>query len=138
MKPLVIDTSVAAKWFFPEPHSERSLRLLSGRNALLAPDLIVAEFGNVVWKRCRRGELTADQAAAIVQDFLRMPLEITPAGPLVGTALDLAITSGRTVYDCLYLALAIDRDCRLVTGDERFVNALSRTTLARRIRWIGR
>ena len=53
----VIDASVAVKWFVPEVHSEHALRLLRKKFALLAPELIQAEFGNILWKKCRAGEL---------------------------------------------------------------------------------
>ena len=133
MKTYVVDASVVAKWFFPENHAEASRRLLSGRRRLLAPDLVWGEFGNVVWKRVGRGEITGEEAAGIVGDFLRLPLEVVPTGPLLPAALELALSTGRTVYDCLYLALAIDRGCSLVTGDERLVNALENTPLAGRL-----
>jgi predicted nucleic acid-binding protein len=42
------------------------------------------------------------------------------------------------VYDCLYLALALDRKCRLVTADARFVNALAVTPFARNLRHVSK
>jgi predicted nucleic acid-binding protein len=133
----VLDASIAAKWFFPETYSDRATRLLSSRGALLAPDLIIPELANVVWKRCRLGEISAEQANGIVRDVARMPLTIIPSASIISAALDLAIQTRRTVYDCLYLALAIDRGCSLVTGDERFANALGAGPYARHVRWIG-
>jgi len=134
---VVIDASIAAKWFFPEVHSDRAQRLLSGRTTLLAPDLILAEFANVAWKRFRRREITADQAGAIVGDFLRFPVRIFPSARIIPAALDVALGTGRTLYDGLYVALALDRACRLVTADERLVNALSAGPFADHVVWIG-
>lgn len=138
MRALVVDASVAAKWFFPEAHSQRCLRLLNAASTLLAPDLILAEFGNLVWKRFCRGEISSEEASAVVQDFLRVPLTITPARELLRSALDIALATRRTVYECLYLALAVQRDAKLVTGDERLANALKDTPYHRHVRWIGR
>ena len=137
MTGLVIDASVAAKWFFPEPHSDRSMRLLRAGRTLWAPDLIVPEFGNLVWKRCRRRELSPEEGDGIVRDFLKLPLALAASGSLVQTALAMAIETRATVYDCVYLALAVDRAAPLVTGDERFVNALAGTPYRRHVRWIG-
>ena len=54
MMKVVVDASVAAKWFLPEIHSDAAARLLDPAIALYAPDLIVPEFGNILWKKIRR------------------------------------------------------------------------------------
>ena len=136
MTTLVVDASVVAKWFFPEEYSTESQRLLSPRRTLLAPELIWSEIGSIAWKRVRRGEMTADEAAQFIADLIRLPLDTTPTQPLLAPAFELAIATDRTVYDCMYLALAIDRKCRFVTADERFVNALSLTPFAKHVRHV--
>lgn len=136
MTMLVVDASVVAKWFFPEEHSAESRRLLSPRRTLLAPDLIWSEVGNIAWKRVRRGEIQADEAAQFIADLIRLPLRTTPTQTLLAPALELAIATDRTVYDCMYLALAMDRKCRFVTSDEPFVNALSSTPFAKHVRHV--
>ena len=137
MKPVVVDASVAAKWFFPEKHSEAALRLLDGKHWLLGPDLIRSEFGNITWKLHRRGLITADEATEIVQQFLTLPLEIHGSESLMAPAVELAMTTGRTVYDSLYVALAIDQEAIFVTADERLVNALGDSPLASHVRLLG-
>jgi predicted nucleic acid-binding protein len=137
MTSFVVDASVAAKWFFPEDHSAAAMKLLSPRNTLLAPDIIWSEVANVAWKRVGRGELQIDEAGAIVDGLLRMPLTVVSSQSLVAPALQLAVATSRTVYDCLYLALAIDRKCKLMTADERFANALSAMALGKHIRHVS-
>ena len=66
-----------------------------------------------------------------------MPLLITPCGDLVEAALELALRLGRSVYDCLYLALAVKKRLVMVSADKRLVNALAGTPLAKHIAWIG-
>lgn len=83
MKRFVVDASVAVKWFVPEVHAIQALRLLEGSHDLLAPDLLLAEAGNILRKKCRLGELEAPQAADILQALRRSALEIQPAGPLL-------------------------------------------------------
>lgn len=125
MRALVIDASVVAAAFFPEEHSEAARSLLLSPSRLHAADLIHAEVASVIWKRHRRGEIDAGEAADLLADVLALPLEITPLEQLASDALALAIRSDRTVYDCLYLALAVRQKTVMVSGDQRLVNALS-------------
>jgi predicted nucleic acid-binding protein len=138
MKPLVVDASVAAKWFLPEPDAAAALRLLDGRHRLAAPDLIRAEIGNIVWDLHARGVLDANEASAMIEHLLSMPLEIHDSTYLLAPALQIAIATNRTVYDSLYLALAVELGGTVVTADERWVNALANGPLACFIRLLGR
>ena len=51
---LVVDASVALKWFVDEDGSDRAVALLDGDEPLIAPDLVVAEVCNAAWKSLRR------------------------------------------------------------------------------------
>ncbi len=133
----VVDASVVAAAFFQEAHSEPARELLADKDPLFAPDLIYPELANVIWKRLGRNEIGADEAALLLKDFMALPLRITPSSELVEIALRLAIETRRTVYDCLYLALAIKNKTAMVTGDHRFANALAATPLASHVLWIG-
>jgi predicted nucleic acid-binding protein len=101
----------------------------------LAPDLIWSELGNIAWKRAPwRNEARRSSSTHCRPDADAAGRRRTQG--LLAPALELAIATDRTVYDCMYLALAIDRQCRVVTADRHFVNALARTTLARHIRHV--
>jgi predicted nucleic acid-binding protein len=125
---LVVDASVAVKWILPEPEHEQADAILRAyqdeKLDLLAPYLLVSEVANVLWKRLRRGELSAGAASRCFEQLLRnCPLLVdSPAVSLA--ALELAAAHGRTVYDCLYLAWALEQRCDLVTADERFFRAV--------------
>jgi predicted nucleic acid-binding protein len=134
MKPVVVDASVAAKWFLPEQDAPAALRLLDGRFRLVAPDLIRAEIGNLVWKLHARGTLAAQEASDMIEHFLSLPLEIHDSTYLLAPALEIAIATRRTVYDSLYLALAVELDGTVVTADERWTNALEHSPFVRFIR----
>ncbi len=138
MKPLVVDASVAAKWFLPEPDAAAALRLLDGRHRLATPDLIRSEFGNIVWKLHARGVLDPTEASDLIEHFLSMPLEIHDSTYLLAPALQIAIATKRTVYDSLYLALAIELGGTVVTADERWVNTLTDGPFTRFLRLLGR
>jgi predicted nucleic acid-binding protein len=137
MKSRVVDASVVAAAFFHESHAEPARKLLVGGDPLLAPDLIYAELANVIWKRWSRSEIDAGEASLLLEDFLLLPLQIAPSAGLVDIALQLAIQTRRTVYDCLYLALAMRNKTVMVTGDRRLMNALGGSPLAAHIAWIG-
>lgn len=133
----VVDASVAVKWYVPEVHSEAAERLLDRRNELHAPDLIVPEVGNIVWKKIGRGELTARQGNMIVEAFLEVSLLKHPAAPLLVPAFEGAQRTAQTVYDWMYLALALALDCRMVTADRRFHDALRGGPLAPNLLWVA-
>ncbi|MDI3297637.1 MAG: type II toxin-antitoxin system VapC family toxin [Bacillota bacterium] len=126
----VVDASVVVPWVIPERGSEAALRIRDGyargRLELMAPGLIVAEVANAIWKKCRlRGELT-DQEARQALDLLEAGLpEIVPDAPLAAQALRLALTYRHPVYDCLYVALALNERCSLVTADEALRKAFA-------------
>jgi predicted nucleic acid-binding protein len=132
----VIDASVAVKWFVPEIHSERALRLLRKRFTLQAPELIQAEFGNILWKKCRAGELDGTTAGEIVDNFRRAPLVVQPHGAFMKLAWEIALKHRQTFYDSLYLALAMAGKARMVTADRKFYEALAGTASGRHLLWI--
>lgn len=136
MTRIVVDASVAIKWFLPEEHSINAHRLLSEDYELLAPDLLWVEAGNALWKRHRRGQLARGDARGILRDLRRLPLAIHPSGPLIGMALDLAIRRGQTVYDSLYLAVAIARRCAMVTADDNLYQVVKDGPLSRHLVWV--
>ena len=130
MRRFVVDASVAIKWFVPEVHHEAARRLLREGFELLSPDLVRAEVGNVLWKKWRRGELSAGEAVAILRDFGRFPLRIRPSESLMEGAWAVTERFGRSFYDGLYVALAVETESSLVTADSRLYNALRDDALA--------
>jgi len=134
---LVVDASVVIKWHVTEIHAEAALRLLADDALLMhVPDLMFPEVGNILWKKIRRGDLTEEQARGIAHLVAVAPLEIHPSAPLLEAALEIATRTGRTVYDSLYVALAVQLDIKLVTADERLFNSLKDGPLAPHIVWV--
>jgi len=121
----VVDASVVIKWFVPEVHSKAALRLLDQPYQYVAPDLLFAEVGNVIWKKVRGGQLLLEEGEQLTRDLNNVAVETIPCRGLLGDAYSLAIATGRTVYDAMYLALAIRLDTQMITADERLANALA-------------
>jgi predicted nucleic acid-binding protein len=132
----VVDASVAVKWFVPEVHSREAEVLLGPAHVLLAPDLLYAEVGNALWKKTRRGELRPDEARLVLGGLRRVALQLTPTHVLVEAALDVALRADCTVYDGVYLALAVHHDCPLVTADRRLRALTAPRGLARYVTWL--
>lgn len=132
----VVDASVVIKWFIPEVHSESAKSLLTDEYNLSAPELLLPEVGNILWKKHRLGELEATEAREILLDIRRIPLRIAPMSAHIENALAIAVQYQRTVYDSIYLALAVHLGNRFVTADRKLVNALVETQLAENIVWV--
>ncbi|MFL5800784.1 MAG: type II toxin-antitoxin system VapC family toxin [Roseiflexaceae bacterium] len=139
MSQLVVDSSVMVKWFIVEPYSTEARRILSDYQAglltLLAPDLLNAEIGNIVWKKHVLQGMAAADAQLIIDTFRTLTVVQTPNASLLDAAYRLAVTHRRTVYDMLYVALSIQESCQLVTADEKLVNAIG--AALPNIIWLG-
>jgi predicted nucleic acid-binding protein len=131
---LVVDASVAIKWYLDEPHADAALELVAREPDLIAPDLVVAEVGNALWKRQRQGEITAEHVNAIAIALPKAFAALSPAADLIADALTLADHLDHPVYDCLYLALAARRQVELVTADRRLVRRVQADPVSVRIR----
>lgn len=128
----VVDASVAAKWVIPEAHSDKAIALLDeqqrGVHDLLAPDWLLPEVANVLGKAAVvRGLLSPDEAVQGFAAVLGLPLRLFPSTPLTAQALQLAIAHHKAVYDCLYIALAINQNCQMITADEPIIKDLAPT-----------
>lgn len=134
----VVDTSVAIKWYVPEPGAAAAVALLQGGFRLYAPDRIASELGNVLWKKARRSELTPSEAAMVAEQFaVACPVTLRPTLALLRPAVEIAARFDRTVYDALYLATALSEGVPFVTADQRLHTALTLTPLAPFIRLLG-
>ena len=135
---LVVDASVATKWFFVESGDQLARELAEGKDVLIAPDLIVAEVCNTAWKKVSRAEASADQARAVTIALPKIFRELVSCAALVPRALDLALEMGHPAYDCFYLALAELANADLATADTNLARKVLRTGFPRnRIRLIG-
>lgn len=133
---IVVDASVAIKWYVQEPHTAAASRFLDAGCDLFAPDLLWCEFGNILWKKRLRGDLTAQVAQQIIGELERVAISTEPVAPLLEAAFDIAVRVGRTVYDGAYLAFAERLGCRCVTADEKLYNALQRDRIAAHLLWV--
>jgi predicted nucleic acid-binding protein len=135
---LVVDASVAVKWFVPENHSAEAVRLLDARFRRHIPVLLHTEVGQTIWKKVhQRKEMDAGDARLILRALMMTTVEVHAVTPLIEPAFEIALATGRTVYDSIYLALATALCCKLVTADRKLYNALQGGPFANDVLWVA-
>jgi len=120
----VVDTSAVMRLFIPDGPIPRGLEAFMrgvecGANSAIAPELLLVEALNVVVKKQRRGELSADEAEGLVGLLQQLPIRYHGHLVLSQTSYRLAVENRLTGYDAVFLALALGRGVPLFTADER-------------------
>ena len=133
---VVVNASVAVKWYVKEVHDEEAELLLNGAFDLHAPELAIPEFGNIIWKKCRNGQISNGDARKITEAFLNQNFTFHSHRKLLKSAFFGALATRQTVYDWSYLALAVSLSCKCVTADARFYKALEKTEMKRHLLWV--
>lgn len=133
----IVDASVAVKWFLSEPEAAAALRLLKDDNDLHVPDFFFIEMDNILCKRIRRGEITRDDATAVRRLLHQLPLESHALAEVHPHAYKIAVDTSRSIYDCLYLALAVLLKGRMVTADRRLYESLTDGPFRGYVDWAG-
>lgn len=127
MSRYVVDVSVAIKWFISAVHSEAALRLCRSQIRLHVPAFVTLELGNIIVRKIRRGELTPAEGEAVIGELKQLPLQQHADARLFPAAYQFAVDTQRSLYDCLYLALAEAIDGVLVTADRKFHAAVAKS-----------
>lgn len=130
MAGVVVDASVAVKWYLPEDRSAQARQLLASGKALLAPSLVILEIGHAMWAAARGGRTTAEAGRAAVENALCAFTEVTPDLELVRDASAFLNSLQHPIYDCLYLALARRSGATLVTADDQQFAAARKARVA--------
>jgi len=125
MTTFVVDASVGVKWVVPEEGSRDAHAVLE-RGSLAAPELFHAECTNILWKKVRRSEISHDEAVNAMALLAGSGLVVWPMRDLLEDAFRIAVKLGHSVYDCLYLTLALSHDWTFVTADRRLLQKIER------------
>jgi predicted nucleic acid-binding protein len=123
----VVDSCVCVKWLVREDHSEQALSLLSTDLELIAPDLVLIEAANVLWKTVKRGLLTREQADARLTNLPSFFSRLLPTFDLAPEALALGLAADVPVYDSVYVVATRRSGAGLVTADSRLIAKLAGT-----------
>ena len=120
---LVVDASIGVKWVVDEPDSDDAVALIAGRR-LIVPGLFWVEAANVLAMKAKRREMSRAAVSDAWRDLSNARLETLHMSPVtISPALSIAQDIQHTVYDCAYLAVALEAGCPVVTADRRFATA---------------
>jgi predicted nucleic acid-binding protein len=129
------------KWAVPsakETLTAEALQLLKryadGDINFIVPDIFWAEVGNVLWKGVRQRRWPQALAERAVSDMGGRNFFTVSSLELLPEAIKIAFAHDRSVYDCLYVALAIQYKIEMITADERLANALAARLP---VKWLG-
>jgi len=131
---LVVDASVAVRWHLALDGTDRADALLQSGEHLIAPDLVFPELSSAIWKSVIFASTSVDSAIAAIGSAADFFDEVVPSVALKDRALRIAIDLRHPVYDCFYLALAEQRDCWMVTADDRLIARCAGTPFGKLIR----
>jgi predicted nucleic acid-binding protein len=128
MSDVVADSSVVAKWLLPEPDSAAALQVLSDSvtqgHRIVVLDLAVIEVANAIWRRVHRKLIDVAHGERLLDELIRIPVQIQPAGQLLKPAFTIAVKHDRSIYDALFVAACDALSLPGVTADEPLVRAV--------------
>jgi predicted nucleic acid-binding protein len=116
----VLDASVTAAWCFADETTPESdaLRDSLAEQRGVVPSLWHAETTNLLLTAERRRRITSERCAELLELLASLPIDTYDETDRVrGPVLRLARAHRLTVYDAVYLDLAIDRGLPLATRD---------------------
>jgi hypothetical protein len=134
---LVVDASVAVKWFIDEPETPLARRLFEQQYDLIAPSIIIVELANALRRGSTAGHIRADLVEQAVRDASGLFSRFISDRSLIVPALKIAMEIGHPIYDCLYLAAARAEACKLVTADAKFVAKLVGTPFEKDVKLLA-
>ncbi len=120
---IVVDDSVIVKLLVDEPGTDAARDQVTSRDDCIAPDILLVEVASALAKKIRFAGLPEAIAYAGMDSVHEFVAELTQTAMLLRQATDLSIALDHSIFDCLYLALAIERGCPVLTADLKFVNA---------------
>jgi len=124
----VLDSNIALKWVLPEADSAKAIALRddfrSKVHELISPDILPVEVAHALTRAERKGILQPGEAAVRLSRVLHFSPVFHPFISLLPRAVELSSQTRTGVYDCLYVALAEQEQCEVVTADQRLVNNL--------------
>lgn len=138
---IVPDASVAAKWFLPRSNEtlvDAAIGFLAkyerGGLDFIVPGIFWAEIGDIFWKTAQLGRWPQEAAWAATDAMLERRFPTVGNSELLADAISIACATKQTVYDSLYIALALLYDAEMVTADERLANSVAARLP---VKWLG-
>lgn len=125
---MIVDANIVTYWFVDTPLSTRALQYRI-RADLIAPRLVMPESINALLKFMRAGHITDHHVAHAIAVIRAVIAEFGDETELAEQAARIAIEENHKVYDCFYVALALERSKPLVTADRKLATLARRLTI---------
>lgn len=127
----VLDASVAAKWFNNEIHTDKAVELRDafgeGKVQLYAPEHLVYEVGNAIWKNRK---ISADDGIKAMINIIRMEIELVRLdSQLASEAMRIARELEVSYYDAVYIQLSNHLRIPLVSADLKLLSKAKKNGL---------
>jgi predicted nucleic acid-binding protein len=124
----VVDASTAVRWVLPTPLQAKALKLRADYqqtiHELIAPSHFPGEIASALTKAERQKLIPVGDAHLLIQDILNTPPALHAIDSLFYRAVEISSRTRSGFYDCLYVALAEQENCALITADDKLINAL--------------
>ncbi|SFF75490.1 Predicted nucleic acid-binding protein, contains PIN domain [Novosphingobium sp. CF614] len=123
---IVVDASLAVKWYLREALTFKALDILYEHGGgIIVPDLFVSEVTGALVRRANIDKARRPDSEIAIARFMGLfetdaLTAIRSAPETLTRAAALAMDLGHPLKDCIYLALAMERECPLVTADAKF------------------
>jgi predicted nucleic acid-binding protein len=127
---VVIDSSAAFKWVVAEKDSDKAIQLReeyrNGIHELVSPDIFAAEIANALLVAERRGRINPGEFSLLLADMLTTTPHLEATIPLLPLVEPIVNSFRVSIYDALYVALAQQEQCEMVTDDMKLINSLKK------------
>jgi len=124
VRTVVLDASVAVKWFLPEIHQAESFDLLKSNPVLIAPEFLKVEFDSILSKWCRSGRLNYEKAEEVRSVFKKIKIYFVDLKDIADISFEVSAKLPVTYYDTLYLCTAKLYKCKMVTFDRKLLKSV--------------
>jgi predicted nucleic acid-binding protein len=132
-----IDASVIGAVMFAERHSASARGLMTDQWDRVAPSHLMAESLSIVFTKYLRGVCPPEDVERHVNEVLALPVRTVEDSVVAMDAMHLAVLLRHSVYDCMYLAVAMRERAPLVTADRRLYDAAVAAELGEHVVWVG-
>lgn len=133
---VVLDASVAVKWFSTEEEADLAVKLrdehIAGRLSIVSPDLLIYEVSNALR---HNPNFDASNVKGAVKSLFDLELDLVPPNEeIFSRAAAHAFELGITIYDACYLALAELMGIEFVTGDEKLYRKIRKFKFVKQLK----
>jgi predicted nucleic acid-binding protein len=128
---LIVDASVAIKWFVDEDDSDIADSITLSGARLFAPQILVSEVANALSRKVTQQRIKQTDAVEILSLVPGFLSGLLKTDDLLAAAFNNACRYAYPIYDFIYLEAAIRLGCKMLTADRPFLARLKGTDMER-------